>query len=76
MIVTICGMFGKKNEMIKSLKLIFIAIQKVPWIEITPKEYDRHYILSLKTVMLKFLRIRHMILESILTFHIQYLKFL
>lgn len=69
-------MLCKKNEMIKSLKLIFIAIQKVPWIEITPKEYDSYYILSLKTVMLKFLRTRQMILESNLTFHIKYFKFL
>lgn len=76
MIVAFCGMLCNKKEMIKILKLIFIAIQKVPWIEIIPKEYDSYYILPLKTVMMKFPRIRQMILESNLTFHIKYLKFL
>lgn len=76
MIVAFCGMLCNKKKMIKILKLIFIAIQKVPWIEITPKEYDSYCILPLKTVMMKFLRIRQMILESNLTFDIKYLKFL
>lgn len=46
----------------------FIVIQKSPSIEIIFEESNSYHFLSLTNIMLKFLRIRQMILDSNLTF--------